>query len=58
MPSKLKYIYVLDPALRPQIEAISQPYVKSLASVDSDAPAAQAGEGGASPTAGLHSSHA
>ncbi len=55
MASKLKYIYVLDPTLRPQIEAISQPYVKSLASIDSDASGVQPEEGGASPTAGLQS---
>ncbi len=55
MPSKLKYIYVLDPALKPQIEAISKPYLKSLASIDSDVPGDQPGKGGASPTAGLQS---
>ena len=58
MPSKLKYIYVLDPTLRPQIEVISLPYVKSLASIESDASGDQPEEGGASPTAGLQSSHA
>lgn len=55
MPAKLKYIKPLDAEMRQHLAPQAQPYVKksSLASVDSDAPGDQPGEGGASPTAGL-----
>lgn len=55
MPAKLKYVLTIDPTLRPMIEPLAKPYIKSLASIDSDVPGDQPGEGGASPTAGLHS---
>jgi hypothetical protein len=55
MPAKLKYVFVLDPTLRPQIEAIAQPYPKRAGSIASDVPTIQVGEGGATPTSALHS---
>ena len=60
MPAKLKYVMPLDREMREKLEPLAQPYVKksSLASVDSDAPGDQPGEGGASPTAGLQLSRA
>ena len=54
MPDKLKYVWPLDKRLRPQLEALSKPYPKRAGSIDSDAPASQAGEGGATPTSALH----
>lgn len=54
-PGKHKYIYVLDESLRPAVQSRSVPYPKRprAASVDSDAPCTQHGEGGANPTAAL-----
>jgi len=52
---KYKYLYPLDTAMRAQIEPLRKPYPKRAGSIDSDAPADQAGEGGASPTPALHS---
>jgi hypothetical protein len=53
--SKHKYLYPLDKAMRAQIAPLAKPYPKRpcAASIDSDAPATQAGEGGATPTAAL-----
>lgn len=55
MPAKLKYVYAFDKSLQQQLEDISKPYPKRAGSIDGDAPAAQAGEGGSSPTSALHS---
>ena len=57
MPDKLKYAMPLDRRARAQLEAIAKPYPKknsSVGSIDSDAPTAQVGKGGASPTPALH----
>jgi hypothetical protein len=51
---KYKYLYPLDATMRQQIEALRQPYPKRAASIASDAPGVQSGEGGATPTAALH----
>jgi hypothetical protein len=53
---KHKYLYPLDAAMRAQIAPLAQPYPKRAtraASIDSDAPGLQPGEGGADPTAAL-----
>ena len=52
---KHKYVYVLDETMRDTIQRLSKPYPKRprAASVDSDAPCTQHGEGGANPTAAL-----
>lgn len=55
---KHRYVYILDKtdkALVDRVERMRQPYPKRPASIDSDAPAIQAGDGGANPTAGLDS---
>jgi hypothetical protein len=56
MPAKLKYVWPFDAAMRAKLEAIAQPYPKRAGSIDSDVPAIQAGEGGATPTSALQSS--
>ena len=56
MPAKLKYVWPFDVAMRAKLEAIAQPYPKRAGSIDSDVPALQAGEGGATPTSALQSS--
>lgn len=48
-----KYLYPLDAAMREQIAPLSKPYPKRAASIDSDAPDDQSGEGGVIPTAAL-----
>lgn len=50
---KHKYLYPLDKAMRAQIAPLAKPYPKRAASIDSDAPGLQPGEGGANPTATL-----
>lgn len=50
---KHKYLYPLDKAMREQIAPLAKPYPKRAASIDSDAPGVQPGEGGADPTAAL-----
>jgi hypothetical protein len=52
-PPKHKYLYPLDDAMRAQIAPLARPYPKR-AKHPSDAPAVQAGEGGAAPTRTLH----
>ena len=54
MPPKLKYVMPLDHDMRRQIEPLAKPYPKRAGSVDSDAAAAHAAEGGAKPTPALH----
>jgi hypothetical protein len=51
---KHRYLYPLDAAMRAQIAPLAKPYPKRAASIDSDAPGVQPGEGGAVPTAALH----
>lgn len=51
--AKHKYLYPLDKAMREQIAPLAKPYPKRAASIDSDAPGLQPGEGGAIPTATL-----
>lgn len=53
LPPKHKYLYPLDKAMREQIAPLAKPYPKRAASIDSDAPGVQPGEGGAEPTAAL-----
>ena len=43
MPAKHKYVWPFEKDLRRRLEAVAQPYPKRLTSIDSDAPAAQAG---------------
>lgn len=52
LPGKHRYLMPLDDAMRKQIEPLRKPYPKRpcVRSVDSDTPADQAGEGGATPT--------
>ncbi len=55
MPAKLKYVYAYDRGIREQLEQISQPYVKSVGSIDSDAPTPPGGRGRCNTTPTLHS---
>ena len=55
LPGKHRYLYPLDAAMRAQILPLAQPYPKRAASIPADAPAVQAGESGAAPTAALSS---
>src|SRR5262245_23464498 len=50
---KHKYLFGLDAEMKTLVEKLRKPYPKCAASVDSDTPASQAGEGGARPTAAL-----
>lgn len=54
-PGKHKYIYILDESLKDAVMSMAVPYPKRtrVASIDSDAPCSQQGEGGANPTATL-----
>jgi hypothetical protein len=52
---KHKYLLPLDAEMKAAVEKLRKPYPKRAASVDSDTPAHQAGEGGARPTAALQS---
>lgn len=54
---KHRYVYILDrsdAALVSRVERMRQPYPKRVRSIPADAPAVQAGEGGAAPTRTLH----
>lgn len=51
---KWRYFYPLDAEMRKQIEPLAKPYPKRVASIDADAVAFQATEGGSTPTATLH----
>lgn len=53
---KHKYLYPLDDAMRRQIAPLAKPYPKRprAESIDGDAPAFHAGEGGSIPTSALH----
>lgn len=51
---KHKYAYPLDRRMRRLLDDMRRPYPRA-GSIDSDAPALQAGEGGATPTPALHS---
>jgi hypothetical protein len=54
-PGKHRYLMPLDEAMKAQIMPLAKPYPKRQASeASSDAPAIQAGEGGAAPTLALH----
>lgn len=56
---KHRYVYILDKtdtALVARVEHMRKPYPKRAASIDSDVPGVQSGEGGANPTAALHES--
>jgi hypothetical protein len=53
---KHRYLYPLDAAMRQQIEPLRKPYPKRAGSIVADAPAIQAGEGGAVPTPALQTS--
>lgn len=50
---KHRYLLPLDSAMRAQLEPLRKPYPKRAGSIVSDAPAIQAGEGGATPTSAL-----
>jgi hypothetical protein len=56
--SKHRYLMPLDDDMRKRIEPLRKPYPKRprAAGVDSDTPGVQPGEGGATPTAALHTS--
>lgn len=55
MPGKHRYLYVLDPAMREQIEALREPYpVRAGSSAGAAAPD-QGEEGGSIPTSALQS---
>lgn len=53
--TKHKYAMALNAEMREQLESLRQPYPKRATSIASDAPANQAGEGGATPTVALSS---
>ena len=56
--TKFKYVMPLDNEMRKQLAPLAKPYPKKdlrVGSIDSDAPAIQAGEGGANPTPALSS---
>ncbi|MGH2517369.1 MAG: hypothetical protein ACRDHP_17105, partial [Ktedonobacterales bacterium] len=56
LEGKHRYLMALDDAMRAQIAPLAKPYPKSCAtSIDSDAPAIHAGDGGANPTVALPS---
>lgn len=52
--SKYRYLMPLDSEMRAKVSPLAKPYPKRVGGVDSDTPAIQAGEGGASPTSTLH----
>lgn len=54
VPGKFRYLMPLDKKMAAQVEHLRQPYPKRGESIDSDAPAVLAGEGGATPTSPLH----
>lgn len=47
---KYRYLMPLDKEIRKRIEPLRKPYPKRVRSIDGDAPANQAGEGGSTPT--------
>lgn len=51
--SKHRYLMPLDAEMRVKLRPLARPYPKRATSVDSDAPANHAGEGGANPTVAL-----
>jgi len=51
---KHKYLMPLDAEMRARIAPLSKPYPKRAVSIDNDAPATHAGEGGEIPTTALH----
>lgn len=51
---KHRYLLPLTPEMKTIAENLRRPFPKRAGSIDSDAPALQAGEGGARPTAALH----
>ncbi len=55
MPAKLKYVWAYDKALRQQLEQISQPYVKCVGSIGSDATITPDGRGPCDGIPALHS---
>jgi len=52
------YLMPLDRGMRKQISGLSKPYPKRVESVESDTPAIQAGEGGATPISTLQTKEA
>ena len=50
IPGKHRYLMPLDDQMRKQIEPLRKPYPKRVRSIDSDATAIQAVEGGSTPT--------
>lgn len=50
---KLRYLMPLDKDMRGQVEKLSKPYPKRVASIENDASGNQSEEGGANPTATL-----
>jgi hypothetical protein len=57
MAPKLRYVFPLDRAMRRQFAPQALPYPKRGRSDTSDAPGDHPGEGGATPTRPLHSTH-
>ncbi|MBV8771667.1 MAG: protein Mom [Deltaproteobacteria bacterium] len=55
VPGKHKYLLPLDAEMRARIAPLAKPYPKCAGSIESDATANQAGEGGAMPTPALQS---
>lgn len=53
-PGKHRYLMPLDNDMKEKLSKLSQPYPKSVSSIDSDAVAFQATESGATPTDTLH----
>lgn len=58
VPGKYKYLMPLDQAMRAQIAPLAKPYPKRAGSIDSDATAYHADQGGATPTPALQRSAA
>lgn len=52
--SKYRYLMPLDAEMRERIKPLAKPYPKRVASIDADAVAFHAAEGGSIPTATLH----
>ncbi len=53
LPGKHRYLYPLDAEMRERLAPLAKPYPKSAGSIDVDAPAIHAGEGGSTPTSAL-----
>ena len=56
--SKHRYLMPLNAKLKSRLLLLSKPYPKRVESVESDTPAIQAGEGGATPTSTLQTKEA